>query len=68
MQLFEDVRRQGVKLGIFTYSSLTITCEKGKDLTQAMRLFEDVRRQGVKLGIFTYSSLTSARGKGQDLW
>ena len=47
---------------------MTSTCEKGKDLTQAMRLFEDVRRQGVKLGIFTYSSLTSARGKGQDLW
>ena len=36
--LFEDVRRQGIKPTIVTYSALTSTCEKETDLTQAKRL------------------------------
>ena len=46
---------------------MTSTCEKGKDLTQALRLFEDVRRQSIKPTIVTYSALTSTCEKGKDL-
>ena len=45
---------QGIMLGIVTYSASTSTCEKGQDLTHALRLFEEMRRQGIKLDIITY--------------
>ena len=64
MRLFEDVRRQGVKLDIVTYNALTSTCEKGRDLTQALQLFVDVQCQGITPTIVTYSALTSTCKKG----
>ena len=53
------MRRQSIKPNIVTYAALTSTCEKGPDITQALRLFEDVRRQGIKPTIVTYSAFTS---------
>ena len=53
-------------LEIVTYSALISTCEKGKQLDQALSVFAAMEQQGVVPNAITYSVLVSAFEKGKQ--
>ena len=67
LELFEDVKHQGLKPNIITYSVLISACEKGKEMSRAFDVCADMLRQALKPNMVSYSALISACEKCKEM-
>ena len=51
LELFDEMRSQGLPAGVIRYNSTITACEKGEPWQRALELFEDMRSQGLLAGV-----------------
>ena len=60
LQWFDEMRQQGLKPDVITYSALISAFEKGKVPERALKVFEAMEQQDVVPLVITYNALISA--------
>ena len=64
LEVFAQMRGEGVRPDTITYSALISACEKGGQWERALEVFAQMRGEGVRPNTITYNALISACEKG----
>ena len=66
LELFQEMRAQGLQADVITYNATISACEKGKQWQRALGLLEEMLSQGIRANVITYNATISACGKGKQ--
>ena len=67
LEIFEQMKREGVKPTVVTYSALISAAEKGQQWKLALEVLEEMKAAGHGANVIAYSAAISALSKGQ-MW
>lgn len=67
LEIFDQMKREGVKPTVVTYSALISAAEKGQQWKLALEVLEEMKAAGHGANVIAYSAAISALSKGQ-MW